>query len=148
MESVPGCGILDHFSKIAQESGLAFWQTRSNAVILHESVPDVCLEQVVNTKTEEILYQEASLSPHPPPRIILKGAWQVQHEDYNQRGTSVGRLVAVEGEVEPKIDFRIQGIPYAAVLARRRRSNTISQKIIASSLDSSEQRSMNRRFAE
>ena len=68
---------------------------------------------MVNTKTEEILYQEASLSPQP--RIILKDVWQVQHEDFYQRGTSIGRFVAVEGKVEPKIDFRIQGIPYTAV---------------------------------
>ena len=69
----------------------------------------------MNTKTEEILPQKVSLSPRPPPGIILKDAWQVQHEDDHQRGTSTARLVADEGKTEPKIGFRIQGIPHAAV---------------------------------
>ena len=47
--------------------GLAFWQTRSNAFILHDSVPADCLEKVLNTKTGEIQYQRSSLSPRPPP---------------------------------------------------------------------------------
>ena len=34
----------------AQDEGLAFWQTRSNAIILHNSVPADCLEKVVNAK--------------------------------------------------------------------------------------------------
>ena len=42
--------------KSAQDKGLAFWQTRSNATLLHDSVPANCLEKVVNAKTEETLY--------------------------------------------------------------------------------------------
>ena len=84
--------------------GSAFWQNRSNAVILHDSVPADSLEKVVNTKTGEILYQKASLSPRP-----------VQREDYHQRGTSTGRPVADEGKMELQIDSRIQGISHAAV---------------------------------
>ena len=57
----------------------------------------------------------SSLSPRPRPEIILKDAWQVQREDYHQRGTSTERPVSDEGKMEPKIDFRIQGIPNTAV---------------------------------
>ena len=46
--------------KNAQEKGLAFWQTRSNAVILHDSVPADGLGKVVSTRTEEILYQSST----------------------------------------------------------------------------------------
>ena len=101
--------------KSAQDEGLAFWQTRSNATLLRDSVPANCLEKVVNAETEEIQYFEVSLSPRPPPKICLKDAWQVPREDYHQRGTSTGRLVADEGKTEPKIDVRNQGIPHAAV---------------------------------
>ena len=72
-------------------------------------MPADSLEKVVNTKVEEILNQKASL-PRPPPKIILKDAWQVQHEDYHQRGNSTGKPVADEGKVKPETDFRIQGI--------------------------------------
>ena len=47
----------------AQDQGLAFWQTRSNAIVLHDSIPADCVERVVNTKTEETLYQKVSLFP-------------------------------------------------------------------------------------
>ena len=62
--------------KHAQEKGLAFSQTQSNSIIFHDSVPTDCLEKVVNTETDEILCQNASLSPRPPPKIILKDTWQ------------------------------------------------------------------------
>ena len=48
------------------------------------------IESVVNTKTEEILYQKASTS-RPPPKIILKDAWQVQRDDSHQRGAGIGK---------------------------------------------------------
>ena len=65
-----------------------------------DCVPADCLEQVVNIRTEEILYQKAFLSPRPPPENVLKDAWQVQHEDYHQRVTRTGKLEADEGKME------------------------------------------------
>ena len=64
-----------------------------------------CLEKVVKTRSEEILYQKVSLSPRLP-EVVLKNAWQVQHADHHQRGTSTG---------QPKQIFRIQGTSHAAV---------------------------------
>ena len=66
-------------------------------------------------KTEEILYQKTHSSPRLPPKVILKNAWQVQHEDHHQRGTSAGQLAADKVKMERKIDFRIQGVSHAAV---------------------------------
>ena len=66
----------------------------------------------MKTKTEEILYLKVSLSPCPPPKIILKDTWQVQSEACHQRGNSTGRLV---GKIEPNIDLRVHGLPHAAV---------------------------------
>ena len=56
------------------------------------------LKEWCNTKTEEILYQKVSLSPRPPPKIILKDTWQVQREDSHQRRTGAARPVADEGK--------------------------------------------------
>ena len=39
----------------AQDEGLGLWQTRSNAIVLFDSVPADCIERVEKTKTEEIL---------------------------------------------------------------------------------------------
>ena len=33
-------------------------------------------------------------------------AWQVQHEDHHQRGTSAGQPAADEEKMEPKLDFK------------------------------------------
>ena len=68
----------------------------------------------MNTRTEEILYQKTHSSPRLPPKVNLKGARQVQHEDHH-RGTNSRQPVADEGKMELKIDFRIQGASHAAV---------------------------------
>ena len=44
----------------AQDQGLVFWQTLSDAIIFHNSAPADCLEQVVKTQTGKILYQKTS----------------------------------------------------------------------------------------
>ena len=98
--------------KNAPDKGFAFWQTRSNDSILHNSVPADCLEKVVHTQTEEILHQKIHLSPRLPPKIILESAWQLQYEGHAQRGD---RTVANEMTIGPKIDFWIQGISHAEV---------------------------------
>ena len=76
------------------------------------SVPTV-LKKVVNTNTEKILFQKVSLSPRQPPKIILQDTWQVQREDFHERGTSTARPVADDERTELKIVFRVPGIPHA-----------------------------------
>ena len=50
---------------LAQKKGLKFYQTRSNAIILHETLPAYCMPKVVR------MYA----SPRPPPKISLKHDW-------------------------------------------------------------------------
>ena len=52
----------------AQEKGLKFWQTRSDAIIFYDSVPVDRIERVVNTRTQKVS------TPRPLPKIILKEA--------------------------------------------------------------------------
>ena len=47
--------------KSAQDNCFAFWPSRSDAIIIHDSVPAKCLEKAVNTKTEEIFVSESFL---------------------------------------------------------------------------------------
>ena len=94
-----------------QDKRFKFWQTRSQAMILHDSVPANCIERA---KTQEILDQKAS-TPRPPLEIVLSEAWQVQFDGSCQHGTGIGKLAADEDKKEFKIDLRAQGIPQKAV---------------------------------
>ena len=52
--------------KLALKKGLKFYQTRSNAIILHETLPAYCIPKVVSMETGEIIYEKAYASPRPP----------------------------------------------------------------------------------
>ena len=60
---------------LAIEKGLTFYQTRSNAIILQETLPAYCIPKVVRLKTGEVLYEKVSMSPRPPPKISLPQEW-------------------------------------------------------------------------
>ena len=54
------------------KEGLAFYQTRSNAIILQGTPPAHCILRVEGLKNGEVLYERRYLSPRPPPKISLK----------------------------------------------------------------------------
>ena len=60
---------------LALKKGLKFYQTRSNAIILHESLPAYCIPIVFRMETGEVMYEEVYASPRPPPKISLKQDW-------------------------------------------------------------------------
>ena len=55
--------------QLAQRKGLKFYQTRSNAVILYDTLPAYCISKAIVMKSEEIIYQKVYVSPRPPPTI-------------------------------------------------------------------------------
>ena len=57
---------------LAIRKGLTFYQTRSNAIILQETLPAYCFPKVVRLKTGEVLYEKVCMSPRPPPKISLR----------------------------------------------------------------------------
>ena len=57
---------------LALKKGLKFYQTRSNATILHETLPAYCIPKVVRMETGEVIYEKVYASPRPPPKISLK----------------------------------------------------------------------------
>ena len=61
--------------RLAQKKGLKFYQTRSNAIILHEALPACCILKVVRMETGEVIYEKVYASPRPPPKISLKHDW-------------------------------------------------------------------------
>ena len=60
---------------LAIRKRLAFYQTRSNAIILQGTLPAYCIPKVVRLKTGEVLYEKAYMSPRPPPKISLRHDW-------------------------------------------------------------------------
>ena len=61
---------------LALKKGLRFYQTRSNAIILHETFPAYCVPNVVRMETGEVIYEKVHMSPRPPPKISLKHDWK------------------------------------------------------------------------
>ena len=76
---------------LAQKKGLKFYQTRSNAIILYETLPAFCIPKVVRMETGEVIDEKVFLSPRPPPKISLKHDWM------KESGSEVVRQP--EGEV-------------------------------------------------
>ena len=76
---------------LAIKKGLKFYQTRSNAIILHETLPAYCIPKVVRMETGEVLYEKVYMSPRLPPKISLKHEWK------RELGSKVARQP--EGEV-------------------------------------------------
>ena len=76
---------------LAIKKGLKFYQTRSNAIILQETLPACCIPKVVRLKTGEALYDIVYMSPRPLPKISLKHEWT------RELGSKVARQP--EGEV-------------------------------------------------
>ena len=60
---------------LAQKKGLKFYHTRSNAIILHETLPAYCIPKVVRMETGEVIFEKVFASPRPPPKISLKHDW-------------------------------------------------------------------------
>ena len=61
--------------KLAQKKGLKFYQMRSNAIILHETLPAYCIPKVFRMETGEIIYEKVYVSPRLPPKICSKDNW-------------------------------------------------------------------------
>ena len=61
---------------LALRKGLKFYHTRSNAIILHETLPAYCIPKVVRMGTGEIICEKVYESPRVPPKISLKHDWK------------------------------------------------------------------------
>ena len=77
---------------LAIEKGLKFYQTRSNAIILQETLPGYCIPKVVRMKTGEVLYEKVYMSPRPPPKISLKHGWKRELGSDHAQRAEAGQL--------------------------------------------------------
>ena len=58
--------------QLAQRKGLKFYQTRSNAIILYDTLQAYCIPKFVVMESGEVIYEKVYMSPRPPPKIFLK----------------------------------------------------------------------------
>ena len=71
---------------LAMRKGLKFYQTRSNAIILHETLPAYYVPKVVRMETGVVIIEKVSMSRRPPPKISLKHDWKRElGSEYAQR---------------------------------------------------------------
>ena len=82
--------------KLAQKKGLKFCQTRSNAIILHETLPAYCIPKVVRMETGEVIDEKVYESPRPPPKIFLRHDWM------KELGSEVARQAEVNQPTQTK----------------------------------------------
>ena len=61
--------------KLAQKKRFQFSQTRSNAIILYDTLRAYCIPKAIKMETGEIIYEKVYASPRPPPKISFKDNW-------------------------------------------------------------------------
>ena len=61
--------------KLAQQKAFKFYQTRSNAIILYDTLPAYCIPKAIMMETGEAIYEKVYASPRPPPNISYKDYW-------------------------------------------------------------------------
>ena len=61
--------------KLAQKKGFKFYQTRSNAIILYDTLPAYCIPKAIMMETGEIIYEKVYASLPLPPKISLEDNW-------------------------------------------------------------------------
>ena len=61
--------------KLAQKKVLKFYQTRSNGIILQETLPAYCFSKAIIMETGEILYEKVYASLWPIPKSSFRDNW-------------------------------------------------------------------------
>ena len=88
-------------TQLAQRKGLKFCQTRSNAVILYDTLPAYCISKAIVMKSEEIIYQKVYVSPRPPPTISCKVNWTCNLDSHFARSSEDIQRI----ELKPNTQF-------------------------------------------
>ena len=119
---------------LAQQRGLQFYQTRSNAVILCDTLLVEFIEKAICMKTKDQLYQRGSVILRP--RVVLEGNSQSDSQDLlvQEARSSWESQQDAESCGETRCntaDYRIPGISISTVkLQKARRQNNVTNLIV------------------
>ena len=101
-----------------QERGLQFYQTRSHAVVLFNTLPTACIEKAICMKTQEELYQKIRLTPRVPRAVLKSNSQKGLQDPQNQDARSSWEPSSDSksyGEIcNNTVDHRILGVPLSA----------------------------------
>ena len=61
--------------KLAQRKRFKFYQTRSNGIILCDTLPAYCISKAIMMETGDVTYEKVYASLRPPPKISFKDNW-------------------------------------------------------------------------
>ena len=82
--------------KLAQKEGFKFYQTRSNAIILYDTLPPYCIPKAIMMKSGEVKNEKVYASPLPPPKIPFEDNWM------NELGSEVAGHDESSPQTQPK----------------------------------------------
>ena len=61
--------------KLVRQKGFKFYQTRSNAIILYDTLSAYCIPKAIVMETGEVIYEKVYVSPRLPPKISFIDNW-------------------------------------------------------------------------
>ena len=64
--------------KLAQKKGFKFYQTRSNVIILYDTLPAYCILKAIMMGSGEVKTEKVYASPRPPPKTSFKDNWMTE----------------------------------------------------------------------
>ena len=70
--------------KLAQKKGLQFYQTRSHAIVLYNTLPATCFEKAVCMKTNDELYHRVCLPARFPPPLQKPNSRSGRQDHHDQ----------------------------------------------------------------
>ena len=113
------------------DRGLQFYQTRSHAIVLHDTLPAFCIEKTVCMKTKEKLYLKVRSTPRLP-RVVLKAKSHSGQQDQREQDTRSSRDQHSESKSYREtwnnaVDYRIPGMPLRLWNSRIRTAKTRSR---------------------
>ena len=89
---------------LAIKKGLTFNQTRSNSIILQETLPAYCIPKVVRMETGEVFLEKVFMSPRPPPKISLKHDWKRELGSDHAQRAEAGQLSPIFQSNQPTLN--------------------------------------------
>ena len=113
------------------DRGLQFYQTRSHAIVLHDTLPAFRIEKTVCMKTKEKLYLKVRSTPRLP-RVVLKAKSHSGQQDQREQDARSSRDQPSESKSYREtwnnaVDYRIPGIPLRQWNSRIRTAKTRSR---------------------
>ena len=113
--------------------GLQFYQTRSHAVVLYDTLPAACIEKAVCMKTTDELYQKVRLTPRVP-RVVLKSNSQHGLQDPQNQDARSSWEPSTDsnsyGETRNRtVDHRKAGVPLSVEPQKTIRENKVKRLI-------------------